>query len=53
MRTLLTNDYFSYSHGLLIISEIFKSPVIMIFLLVIAGNLLYLWFGLGLFEEYL
>lgn len=53
MRKLFMKDYFSYSKGLLIISEIFRSPVMMMFFEAIKGNLLYLLLVFDLFAEYL
>jgi hypothetical protein len=53
MRTLFMKDYFSYSNGLLIISDIFRSPVMIIFFEVIAGNLLYLVLVFDFFAGYL
>ena len=49
---LFMKDYLSYSQGLLIIYEIFMSPVITMFLVVIAGNLLYFLTVFYFFNEY-
>jgi hypothetical protein len=53
MRTLLIKDYFYYSKGFLIISDIFKSPVMTIFFVAIEGNLLYLLLVFDFFTGYL
>ena len=53
MSTLFVKVYLSYSKGLLIISDIFKSPVMTISFMVIEGNLLYLLLVFDFFMEYL